>query len=197
MTDQGLHVAGGAGLNALFEGVSWQAILLRGVAGILFGLFAVMAPVAAATTIVLVFSIYLMADGFLAIASAIKAMRHKNSWGLLALEGVVDIVASLVLFFMPGLALVTFVIIVAVWALFAGGLKLITALRRGPVAARGWLALSAIISLLFGVVLLISPLAGGIVLTWWLGIYGLVFGVALLILGFQVRSAQKKAAVAA
>ena len=46
-------------------------------------------------------------------------------------------------------------------------------------------------------VLLISPLAGGIVLTWWLGIYGLVFGVALLILGFQVRSAQKKAAVAA
>ena len=197
MTDQGLHVAGGAGLNALFEGVSWQAILLRGVAGILFGLFAVMAPVAAATTIVLVFSIYLMADGFLAIASAIKAMRHKNSWGLLALEGVVDIIASLVLFLMPGLALVTFVVIVAVWALFAGGLKLITAMRRGPVEARGWLALSAIISLLFGVVLLISPLAGGIVLTWWLGIYGLVFGVALLILGFQVRSAQKKAALAA
>ena len=197
MTDQGLHVTGGAGLTALFEGVSWQAIVLRGVAGILFGLFAVMAPVAAATTIVLVFSIYLMADGFLAIASAIKAMRHKNSWGLLALESVVDIIASLVLFLMPGLALVTFVVIVAVWALFAGGLKLITAMRRGPVEARGWLALSAIISLLFGVVLLISPLAGGIVLTWWLGIYGLVFGVALLILGFQVRSAQKKAALAA
>ena len=48
MTDQGLHVTGGAGLTALFEGVSWQAIVLRGVAGILFGLFAVMAPVAAA-----------------------------------------------------------------------------------------------------------------------------------------------------
>lgn len=197
MTDQGLHTAGGVGISALFEGVSWQAIVLRGIAGILFGLFAVMAPVAAATTIVFVFSIYLMADGFLAIASAVKAIRHKNSWGLLALEGVVDIVASLVLFFMPGLALVTFVLIIAIWALFAGGLKLITALRRGPVEARGWLALSAIISLLFGVVLLISPLAGGIVLTWWLGIYGLVFGVALLILGFQVRSSQKKAAVAA
>lgn len=197
MTDQRLHVTGGAGLTALFESVSWRAIVLRGVAGILFGLFAVMAPIATATTIVLVFSIYLMADGFLAIASAIKAARRKNSWGLLVLEGVVDIIASLVLFLMPGLALVTFVIIVAVWALFAGGLKLIAALRRGPVQARGWLALSAIISLLFGVVLLISPLAGGIVLTWWLGIYGLVFGVALLILGFQVRSAQKKAVPAA
>ena len=197
MTDHGLHAAGSVGISTLFEGVSWQAIVLRGVAGILFGLFAVMAPVAAATTIVLVFSIYLMADGFLAIASAVKAMRHKNSWGLLALECVVDIIASLVLFFMPGLALVTFVLIIAIWALFAGGLKLITAMRRGPVEARGWLALSAIISLLFGVVLLISPLAGGIVLTWWLGIYGLVFGVALLILGFQVRSSQKKAAVAA
>lgn len=197
MTDQRLHVTGGAVLTALFESVSWRAIVLRGVAGILFGLFAMMAPIAAATTIVLVFSIYLMADGFLAIASAIKAARRKNSWGLLVLEGVVDIITSLVLFLMPGLALVTFVIIVAVWALFAGGLKLIAAFRSGPVQGRGWLVLSAIISLLFGVVLLISPLAGGIVLTWWLGIYGLVFGVALLILGFQVRSAQKKAVPAA
>lgn len=196
MTDQGLHL-GGVGVGTLFEGVSWQAIMLRGVVGILFGLFAVMAPVAAATTIILVFSIYLMADGFLAIASAVKAASRRNSWGLLALEGVVDIIASLVLFLMPGLALVTFVVIVAVWALFAGGLKLITALRRGPVEARGWLALSAIISLLFGLVLLFAPLAGGIVLTWWLGIYGLVFGVALLMLGFQVRSAQRKGLAAA
>ena len=196
MADQGLYM-GRAGVSALFEGVSWQAIVLRGIAGILFGIFAVMAPVAAATTIIIVFSIYLMADGFLAIASAVKAARRRSSWGLLALEGVVDIIASLVLFLMPGLGLVTFVVIVAIWALFAGGLKLVAAFQRGPVEARGWLALSAIISLLFGLVLLFAPMAGGIVLTWWLGVYGLIFGVALLILGFQVRSAQKKGLAAA
>ena len=36
-------------------------------------------------------------------------------------------------------------------------------------------------------------LAGAVVLTWWLGIYGLVFGAVLLFLAFQLRSARKKA----
>lgn len=191
-TDQGLRSPNPL-LTAIFEGVSWQAIAARGVVGVLFGLLAVFAPVATALSLVLVFSIYLMADGFLAIASAFRAMRERHSWGLLALEGVANIAASLILFFMPGLGMVAFVAIVAVWALFAGGVKLVTSMRRGPVPARGWLAFSAVISLLFGVVLIISPMIGAVVLTWWLGVYGLVFGVVLLFLAFQLRSARKKA----
>ena len=191
-TDQGLRSPNPV-LSFMFEGVSWQAIALRGVVGVLFGLLALFAPVTTALSLVLVFSIYLMADGFLAIASAFKAMRARHSWGLLALEGVANIVASLVLFFMPGLGMVAIVAIVAVWALFAGGVKLVTAMRRGPVPARGWLAFSAVVSLLFGVVLILAPMTGAVVLTWWLGIYGLVFGAVLLFLAFQLRSARKKA----
>ena len=112
-TDQGLRSPNPV-LSFMFEGVSWQAIALRGVVGVLFGLLALFAPVTTALSLVLVFSIYLMADGFLAIASAFKAMRARHSWGLLALEGVANIVASLVLFFMPGLGMVAFVAIVAV-----------------------------------------------------------------------------------
>ncbi|KRB52002.1 hypothetical protein ASE02_12730 [Phenylobacterium sp. Root700] len=191
-----MYVANDA-VAALFEGVSWPAIVARGVAGVLFGVLAILAPVATALSLVVVFSIYLMADGFLAIASAVKAARERHSWGLLALEGVLNIAASLAIFLIPGLGMITFVAIVAVWALFAGGVKLVTAMRRGPVEARGWLALSAVISLLFGAALLVAPLAGAVVLTWWLGIYGLVFGVVLLCLGFQLRSTRRKAMVAA
>ena len=190
-TDQGLRSPNPV-LTSIFEGVSWQAIALRGVAGVLFGLLTLFAPATTALSLVLVFSIYLMADGFLAIASAFRAMRERHAWGLLALEGVANIVASLILFFMPGLGMVAFVAIVSVWALFAGGVKLVTAMRRGPVPARGWLAFSAVVSLLFGVVLIIAPMAGAVVLTWWLGIYGLVFGAVLLFLAFQLRSARKK-----
>lgn len=191
-TDQGLRSPNPV-LTAMFEGVSWQAIALRGAVGILFGLLALFAPVTTALSLVLVFSIYLMADGFLAIFSAFRAMRERHSWGLLAVEGVASIIASLVLFFMPGLGMVAFVAIVAAWSLFAGGVKLITAMRRGPVPARGWLALSAVVSLLFGIALLLAPVIGAVVLTWWLGVYGLVFGATLLFLAFQLRSARKKA----
>lgn len=191
--DQRLHVPNPA-FSALFDGVSWPAIVARGVIGILFGILALMAPVTTALSLVIVFSIYLMADGFLAIAAAFKAARRKSPWGWLAVEGVANIIASVILFFMPHLAMVTFVAILAVWSIIAGVLKLIAVFRRDPVIGRGWLAFSAVVSLAFGVVLLLAPMVGAVVLTWWLGVYGVVFGIALLILGFRLRSARKRAA---
>lgn len=190
-TDQGLRAPNPL-FSARFAGIVWQAIVARGVVAILFGLLAMFMPVAAALSIVIVFSIYLMADGFLAIASAYRAMRQRHAWGMLALEGVVDIIASLILFFMPRLGMVTFVLIVAIWALVAGVVKLVATFRREPVAARGWLALSAVISIGFGIVLLLAPMLGAVVLTWWLGVYGVVFGIALLFLGFKVRSLRNR-----
>ena len=190
-TDQGLRAPNPL-FSARFAGIVWQAIVLRGVVAILFGLLAIFMPVAAALSIVMLFSIYLMADGFLAIASAFRAMRQRHAWGLLALEGVANIVASLILIFMPRLGMVTFVWVLAIWSLVAGVVKLIAAFRREPVAARGWLALSAVISIAFGIVLIMSPLLGAVVLTWWLGVYGIVFGIALLFLGFKVRSMRNR-----
>jgi uncharacterized membrane protein HdeD (DUF308 family) len=61
------------------------------------------------------------------------------------------------------------------------------------VAGRGWLIASALISLLFGLALLLAPLIGAVVLTWWLGVYAIVFGLALLALGLQVRALRKRA----
>ena len=41
---------------------------------------------------------------------------------------------------------------------------------------------------LFGILMILAPLSGALVLTWWLGAFALVFGVALIILAFQLRS---------
>jgi uncharacterized membrane protein HdeD (DUF308 family) len=42
------------------------------------------------------------------------------------------------------------------------------------------------------VVLLIAPVVGAVVLTWWLGAYALVFGVLLLVLAFQLHSRREE-----
>ena len=39
-----------------------------------------------------------------------------------------------------------------------------------------------------GILLVIEPLIGAVVLTLWVGAYALVFGVFLLVLGFQLHS---------
>ena len=52
---------------------------------------------------------------------------------------------------------------------------------------RWLLVFGAIVSVLYGVLLFVSPLIGALVLTWWIGAQALVFGVILIVLAFKLR----------
>ena len=170
---------------------SWWAVGLRGLLGVAFGLIALLVPAAAILSLVLLFAAYMFVDGVFAIASGIKAARNGERWGLLLLEGIVDIAAGAVAFFWPAITAVAFVLLIAVWAIVSGALMLAAALSLNLDHGRWWLALGGIASLIFGVVLIIAPVVGAVVLTWWLGAYALVFGVLLLVLAFQLHSRQE------
>jgi uncharacterized membrane protein HdeD (DUF308 family) len=171
---------------------SWWAVGLRGILGIVFGLICLLATNIALGALILLFAAYMLVDGVLAIACGIKAARNGERWGLLILEGVVDIAAAVIAFSWPIATLVVLMWIIGIWAIISGGLMLGAAFRLKLDHGRWWLALGGIVSLIFGIVLLIAPLVGAVVLTWWLGIYALVFGVLLLILAFQLHSRQEK-----
>src|SRR5438270_13046245 len=70
---------------------NWWAVALRGVAGILFGMIALLAPVAAILSLALLFAAYLLVDGVFAIVAAVRAAQHHERWGLLLAEGVLDL----------------------------------------------------------------------------------------------------------
>jgi uncharacterized membrane protein HdeD (DUF308 family) len=87
---------------------------------------------------------------------------------------------------------VAFVILIAVWAIISGGLMLAAAFTLKIDHGRWWLALGGIASLVFGVLLVIEPLIGAVVLTMWIGAYALVFGIFLLIVAFQLHSRKEE-----
>src|SRR4051794_21256172 len=65
---------------------NWWLVLLRGGLAVLFGLVALLLPGITLASLVLVFAAYMLADGVLAIGSAVKAAsRHERS-GALVLE---------------------------------------------------------------------------------------------------------------
>jgi uncharacterized membrane protein HdeD (DUF308 family) len=172
---------------------NWWAIALRGVLGILFGIIVFMAPVATMLSLALLFAIYLLADGVFGIVAAIRAAQRHERWGLLLAEAVLDIVMGVIAALFPASAVLAFVLVTAAWALLTGGLMLAAAFRLHISHGRWWLALGGIISILWGVLLVLAPLAGAVVLTWWLGGYALVFGVMLLILAFRLRHERGRA----
>jgi uncharacterized membrane protein HdeD (DUF308 family) len=56
-----------------------------------------------------------------------------------------------------------------------------------------WLMiLSGGLSVLFGVILAVLPGVGLLSLVWLVGIYALIFGVALIALGFEVRGHRRE-----
>jgi uncharacterized membrane protein HdeD (DUF308 family) len=165
----------------------WWVVGLRGLLGIVFGLICLFVPAAAILSLVLLFSAYMLVDGAFGIYSAIKAARNGERWGLLILEGIVDIAAGVIAFVWPAITAIAFVLIIAIWALISGVLILVAAFRLNIDHGRWWLVLGGVASIIFGIVLILAPVVGAVVLTWWLGAYALVFGVLLLILAFQLR----------
>lgn len=167
---------------------NWWAVAIRGVAGIIFGVIALLMPAAAMLTLAWLFSAYLLVDGVFAIIAAIRAAERHQRWTLLAAEGVLDLVMGTIIWIAPGLSILAAVLIMAGWALITGALMLVSSFRLHGAHGRLWLALGGCVSLLWGVVLAAAPMTGAVVLTWWLGIYALVFGVTLLVLAFRLRA---------
>lgn len=166
---------------------NWWAIALRGAAALVFGLIAVFVPGAAMLTLAILFAAYLLVDGVLGIIAALRAASHHDRWGLLLFEGLANIGVGVIAAVFPAAAVLGFVLLVAAWALITGVLMIVAALRLHVSHGRWWLVFAGIVSVIWGVLLLVAPLMGAVVLTWWLGAYAIVFGFSMLMLGFRLH----------
>ncbi len=173
--------------------VRWWTLALRGVAAILFSILAFSVPGITLAFLVVLFGIYALLDGVLALISAVRAAHGHRHWGAFLAEGIVDILAGLFTLFVPGLTLVFLVYLVGAWAVVTGIMELSAAMRlRQHVAGEWLLVLTGIVSILFGILVFWAPIAGALVIAWWLAAYALVFGVLLLTLAFRLRSLHRR-----
>jgi uncharacterized membrane protein HdeD (DUF308 family) len=165
----------------------WWCIALRGVAAVIFGLLALNAPAVAVLSLVLVFGIYAIVDGALALSLAIRGTGE--SQGDIIARGLVSILAGGIALAWPGITLFALLFVIAAWAVVGGILEIVTAIRHRQQLTREWLlVVEGALSIAFGVILFLAPLAGAIVLGLWVGAYALVFGVLMIAAGLRVRS---------
>ncbi|MBO0711206.1 MAG: HdeD family acid-resistance protein [Acetobacteraceae bacterium] len=166
---------------------NWWAVALRGVCSVIFGLIALLLPGIAIASLVLLFGAYMLVDGVFAIISAVRAGRRHERWGLLVFEGIVDLAAGILAVTMPLLTLLLLVSILGAWAILTGVLLLMAAFRLHLTHGQWLMAFGGLASTVWGIMLLIWPLIGALVLSYWLGAYALIFGVTLLVLGLRLR----------
>lgn len=173
-------------------GRHWGWIALRGAVAVLLGLLAFVLPGLTLAALVIVWGAYALVDGALALVAGWRIRDAGRPLWPLVLAGVLGVLAGLVALIWPGLAALSLVVLIACWSVAAGLFQLIAAVRfRKEIRGEWLLALSGVLAVVFGVLVLMQPAAGALVLTWLFGSYTLASGVLLIALALRLRRLER------
>jgi uncharacterized membrane protein HdeD (DUF308 family) len=161
----------------------WWLFVLFGVVTLGVGVFFVVSPHETLSTFTVIAGIFLLVDGVLALIASI--VNRGDGRGLLALIGVLSVLAGLVLIKKPFDTLVVFTLIFGVWFVAAGIVRFVVALASPE--ARGGNIVTAILDLIAGVVILSWPDLGLATLAVIIGIVLILRGVFFIGAGWQLR----------
>ena len=164
-----------------------RRLVLRGVAAILFGIATLVWPDVTLWALVVLFGAYALVDGTVALATAISD-RNLLHRGWIAVSGVSGIVAGVVTFVWPGITALALLFLIAAWLLVSGfSLIAIAVSERKQLTGEWVIALTGILAVLLGVVLMITPGAGALAITWVIGWWACLSGGASLWLAWIVH----------
>jgi uncharacterized membrane protein HdeD (DUF308 family) len=163
-------------------------LVIRGILAIALGVITFVWPGITLGALVLVFAAYAFIDGVVAITGAVRAVEAHNRWGMLLIEGIVGIAAAIIAVVWPAITVLALVYVIGAWALITGAMEVAAAVRLRQYIAHEWLlAIGGIASIILGFIMILVPLAGALVVAYWLGAWAFVFGAMLLGLGFRLR----------
>ena len=173
---------------------NWWALLVRGLAAILLGVFAFARPGLTLEVLVLWFAAYALVDGLFSIVAGLLGRGGRGlPWWALLLEGGISVAAGMAAALYPTRAEIVLVFFVAGWSIITGILEIFAAIRlRSQVHGEWILVLAGFLSIAFGIALAVRPILGEFFIIYMIGGYALVFGCMLISLGFRLRSFARK-----
>jgi uncharacterized membrane protein HdeD (DUF308 family) len=173
-------------------GRAWGWLLAMGIISVVIGLLVIFFPHPTLLVIAMLFGIQLIAIGVFRFVAAFTT-PDRSGW-LRALSAVLAVLAFIVGIYLlrrPLLSLLVLAVLLGIFWIAHGVIELFAAIGDSGLPARGWVALSGILSIAAGAVVLAFPDLSLLILTLILGIWLVVYGVILGIRAFRVHSAMQ------
>ncbi|PSL49022.1 uncharacterized membrane protein HdeD (DUF308 family) [Chitinophaga niastensis] len=171
-----------------FYNVYWWIFLLRGIFALVLGVLAVFWPGITFATLIVFLGAYLFIAGIFAVAGAIAARKTNENWSVFLFSGLIGVILGILTFYNPFATGAALIYLVAFWAMLAGLMEIIIAIRlRKVITGEGWYIMGGLLTIIFGILLVSNPVAAAVTLTWVFGIYAIITGVMLISLSWRLR----------
>jgi uncharacterized membrane protein HdeD (DUF308 family) len=150
----------------------WYLLLILGVLTFALGVFFIVDPHETLKVFTVILGIFLLVDGAFALVGAVFGSGEAR--GVLAVVGVISVLAGLLLIEQPFTALHIFVLVIGIWFIVAGVARFVSAFSFP--AGRGWQIFIALVDVAAGILILAWPSIG-------LSTIGIIIGIVLVLRG--------------
>jgi uncharacterized membrane protein HdeD (DUF308 family) len=168
----------------------WKTTALRGALAIAFAVVILIWPNIGLATLIALFGAFALVSGVSTIAGAfsVPVTRGRRAW--LVVEGLLGIAVGVAVVVWPDLSALGLLYAIAAWAIALGIFEIALAFDLPLSSGRSLLlALSGVLSVVFGVIMFAHPGAGAVALLALVGAFALVTGAMQIAFALELRRA--------
>jgi uncharacterized membrane protein HdeD (DUF308 family) len=161
----------------------WWLLLLVGVLSVAAGIIVLAEPGISLVTLSVVVGIFVLVDGIFEIAASIS--REAENRELLAILGVLSVIAGVILVRHPIAGVVAAALLIGIWLIAVGIVRFATAFERPR--NRLWQIVLGLLESIAGIVIVASPDIGVATLAILVGIAFILRGLGMTALAWALR----------
>lgn len=167
---------------------NWWVLVIRGVAGVIFGILTFVWPAISLAVLVLMWGAYALVDGVFSVVGAFKRPAGTSFPWWLFLTGIAGIAAGIFTFASPAITAIALLTLIAAFAIVRGIMEIAAAIKLRHEIDNEWLLVAAgVLSVVFGVLVMIYPGPGALAIVLWIGAIAAAVGVLEIVLGIRLK----------
>ena len=168
---------------------NWYTMVFNGIVALLYGILALFIPSSTLLTIVTWFGILIMIVGVIGIIAAFANRRNGRKYVADLIWSSMTFIIGGVLVFYTQRSIEIFFVIIGIWAVLVGIIQLwlVSKIEMDDQVRKIYL-INGIVTLIFGIVLLIFPFTAAQALVIISGIFALLSGAMLIYLAIQTKN---------
>ncbi len=169
----------------------WGAFMVSGLVAVVYGLLALLLPDNLIKTVMIISGIGLIITGVVSGIVAFNRKKKELPWGMLLFEAIAMVVLGVVAIVWSKETVKLLIFILGLWSAVIGVMMLFSIMRFKYLINRGFYLVSAVLSIVFGVILVLNPFESLEVFVTITGVLALAFGIIMMMFGFRLKKAEE------